>query len=147
MTAQQVVLSPYDFDSFIKTSEEDRTTKNPVYQYITENYNVVSEKELVLSSDGGDCGFTQLFEQGIVYTKRNCGDATLAAGEVLTIPNPDRESILVWAESINKIFGDHKQNLWNFDLTEYRPMDGFQGAFFNIIRDKDCTTILVMSGC
>ena len=150
LVAQEVTLKPYHVAAYaVMTNDgnENRIIKDPVYRYLTDNYKVISKKEILPPNGGGDCGFTQTFENGIVYTKRNCGDASLPTGEVLTISNANRESVLLWVESVNKIFGDFDQNQWNFDLTEYRPTDNIPGGFFTIKRDIDYTTILVMSGC
>jgi hypothetical protein len=150
LAAQEVTLKPYDAAAYTVVNSEGNEKgiiKNPVYTYLIDNYNAISDKEILPPNGGGDCGFTQTFENGIVYTKRNCGDASLATGEVLTISNPNRESVLLWVESVNKIFGDYGQNHWNFDLTEYRPTNNLLGGFFTIKRDTDYTTVLVMSGC
>ncbi len=150
LAAQEVTLKPFDPAAYVaidSEGNENRTVKNPVYTYLIDNYKAISEKEILPPNGGGDCGFTQTFDNGIIYTKRNCGDASLATGEVLTISNPNRESVLLWVESVNKIFGDYGQNHWNFDLTEYRPTDNILGGFFTIKRDTDYTTVLVMSGC
>lgn len=150
IAAQEVALKPFDAAIYRLVDQEEyenRTIKDPVYTYLTDNYKAISKKQILPSNGVGDCGFTQSFENGIIYTKRNCGDASLATGELLTLSNPDRASVLVWVESVNKIFGDYNQNQWNFDLTEYRPLAGLPGGFFTINRDVDYTTVLVMSGC
>lgn len=147
ITAQEVILKPFDVDKYISVDTENPNVKNPVYKYLLDNYKPISKKENLPSDAQRDCGFKQTFENGITYTKRNCGDAVLANGEVITISNPDRMSVITWVEEFNKMYGDFDQNIWNFDLTEYRPIENLPGAFFNIIRDEDCTTVLVMSGC
>ena len=147
LQAQQVALVPYDFETFLAQPEASRGIKNPVYEYVIANYKPLSEPESTPSDAQRDCGFTQKFENGILYEKRNCGTAAIPNGEVITVTNADPEAILEWIESLNKMYGDFDQNVWNFEQTEYRPMDNLPGGFFNIIKNDDCTTVLVMSGC
>ena len=147
VSGQEATLKPFEFEKFMVTKEGSSIIKNPVYQYLTQNYTAISEKQILPSNGVGDCGFTQSFNNGLTYVKRNCGDAALATGEVLEVINPDRASLILWVESFNKMYGDFDQNLWNFDQSQYVPVGGIQGAYFEIIRGKRSTTILVMSGC
>lgn len=138
--AQETILEPVDV--------ENTSKKDPVYEYLLQHYKPMSDKEPIPSDGVVDCGFTQTFENGLSYEKRNCADAYLASGEVLTVTNPDRTSIVKWVESLNAIFTEHKgHNGWNFDQSEYRPLSNVPGAFFEIYRYKNSTSILVMSGC
>ena len=138
--AQETKLKPVDVEATSK--------KNPVYEYLLQHYKPISEKEAIPSDGVVDCGFIQTFENGLSYEKRNCADAFLATGEVLTIANPDRTSVIKWVEELNTIFTDQKgHNGWNFDQSEYRPLSNVSGAFFKIYRYKNSTSVLVMSGC
>ena len=145
--AQEQTLKTVEVAKFTKIEEGRYIVMNPVYQYITENYNPTSGKEEIPEKGARNCGFTQTFENGLTYTKRNCGDAFLENGEVLTIPNADRQSVIAWVESLNEIFGAYNDNMWNFDQTEYRPITGGPGGFFRILTDNEATKVLVMSGC
>lgn len=147
ISAQETILKSFDFENVMIDKDGKSNIINPVYGYLTQNYTALSDKESLGSNGVGDCGFRQAFSSGICYMQRHCGDAALATGEVLEIANPDRASVILWVESVNKMYGDYDQNLWNFDQSEYVPVGGIPGAYFQIIREKDLTKILVMSGC
>lgn len=146
VVAQEIKLKAFDLEH-IELDTREKLQKDPVYQYITENYKPLSAKENVASPDDSTCGFTQTFEGGITYTKRNCEDAAIPAGELITITNPDRSSITDWVEALNSILHENDNNMWNFEQSTYRPVGGFPGAFFEIYRERDHTKVLVMSGC
>lgn len=147
VAGQETTLELFDYEKVALSVEGHPALINPIYDYLNQNYKALSDKVSLPSNGIGDCGFTQTFEGGLAYMKRNCGDAALATGEVLEVTNPDRSSIILWVESVNKMYGDYDQNLWNFDQSEYVPVGGLRGAYFQIIREKDATKILVMSGC
>ena len=139
-TAQKNVLKSFDVSN--------ASMKNPVHHYLVNNYKTISKEKKTPSNGVSDCGYTQAFSSDIIYEKRNCGDASLATGEVLTIKNPDRDSIIEWVEALNSLYSEFKEhNGWNFDQTQYRPLSNVPGAYFEIYRNKGSTTILVMSGC
>lgn len=138
--AQENALKPFNVNN--------TSIKNPVYHYLVENYHTISEKKESASNGVSNCGYTQMFSSGITYEKRNCGDASLATGEVLTIKNPDADSVIIWVEALNDIYTKGEDNnVWNFEHTQYMPLSYTPGAYFEIYRDIDSTTILVMSGC
>ncbi len=140
-TAQKNILKPFDV--------ENTPTKNPVYHYLLGNYKATSEQRQNAKNGVLDCGYTQTFSSDITYEKRNCGDAPLATGEVLTIKNPDIDSVIIWVETLNILYTKGQDNnVWNFEQTRYMPLsNNTPGAYFEIYKDLESTTILVMSGC
>ena len=75
--AQETTLKPVDV--------ENTSKKDPVYEYLLQHYKPISDKEPIPSDGVVDCGFTQTFENGLSYEKRNCADAYLAVVRCLPL--------------------------------------------------------------
>lgn len=141
-------LKEVQSDSLKARFEKRDYEMNIILTYFQENYKTISEKtdiKLDPDFDNKECGFTQKFEQGIVYSYHNCGEAK-PVEEKIVLPKVDKTRLQKWIENIYKSHPMDIENVWYKGENEYGPKSEEAGCYYKILPSEKNSIIETWCG-
>lgn len=120
-----------------------------IYPYLTSNYKVESEKNIVKNFDFPDygiCSFEQNFEFGVHYYSYKCDEAGGLITK-LTLPKVEIAYLKNWIEKIYDADITEVPNEWYEDGLTYGPVDREVGCYYEIRLENKGWIVSAYCGC